>query len=191
MRKFRNIVMMFALILAVSLCISCGDGGSSMPGNKPRTPTPSQNQTALGIKYQSAAVVTDAQKAEMDKALTQLFAEARARNYAQKLNHSDYSLIIRNDCVEKGGIKVWLERLDQYDGTEYDQDPTVGVGMIYQPERVVLNPTRPPVFTICYDTPETMGLTTRYGAEHIILYYNDQSEYQRTAVHGPPHPIIQ
>ena len=180
--------MMFALILAVSLGISCGGDGPK-PGN--RTPVPSQNQTPMGIKIESIVALSDEQKSAMDGALTQLFSEVRARNYNNKLNHSDYSIIVRNDCVERGGIKVWLERLDQYDGTEYDQDPTPGVGMIYQPERVVLNPNRAPVFTICNDVPQVMGTTARYGAEHIILYYNDRSEYDRTAFHGPPHPIIQ
>lgn len=194
MRKFRNIVMMFALILAVSLGISCGGDGPKNPGNSTRTPVPSQNQTSSGVKIESAVALSDEQKSAIDGALTQLFTEARARNYNNKLNHSDYSIIIRNDCEMRGGIMQWKDRLDQYDGTEFDAEPAPGIGMVWQPEKVTLNPYKAPVFTICYDAPQAMGITTRYGAEHVILYYNDKSEFDRTQFHGnggPPHPIIQ
>jgi hypothetical protein len=169
MIKFRNIVMMFALILVVSLC---GCGGS--------TPQPPVKKEGLAI--QSTQAVSDEIKQAMIDSLNQLFVEAKARGYKNYLSLNDYTIIVRNDCrpAPESGVMSW-------------QEETPGYGLIWQAERVSISSGQVQFFQICRDNMATMANTTRYGAEHIILYFNDKAEFERTKVHTTPelgHPII-
>lgn len=166
MRKFRNIVMMFALILAVSLC-GCYD--SPLEG-------------ADRINIQSPVQLDDSTVQGMNDSLTQLFAQARARGYTKYLKHSYYTVVVRNDCqpAPESGVMSWQEYVPGY-------------GLTWQAEQVRISSNTVQSFQICKDTPQTMFNTTRYGAEHIILYFNDRPEFERTKIHSTPelgHPII-
>lgn len=188
----RLITFILSLIIglgAVALVSCGGNGGTVIP--KTPTPTTGLSQTPKGIKLKLSSPLDVSIQNDMDAALTKLFSDVGAKNYSKMLSHSDYTITVKDDCVNRSGTMSWLDRLDSYDGTEYDQDPRVGIGMIYRAEQVTLSPNRAPEFIICRDVPATMKNTTRYGAEHIILYYNDMTEYTRTAVHTTTgHPII-
>lgn len=173
---------LFRIFVLSTFLMTWGCGGNSTPSGPS-----AKNTTPMGVGL--SMNLADAPKTVIDSALTKLFSDVQSRDYTQKLKHSDYFITIKTDCIDRNGTKVWLERLDTYDGTEYDQDPTPGIGMIYQAERVEL-PGNPPKFTICLDNLTNMSNTTRFGAEHIILYYNDRNEYHRTAVNTHVHPII-
>jgi hypothetical protein len=193
MKKILIFAFTFIIGLVAVFGLSCGGDNN---GSRPRTPTPSNpstggSRTPMGINLKLSSPLDASIQNTMDASLAKLFSDVQGRPYSQKIRHSDYTIMIKDDCVDRSGTMSWLDRLDSYDGTEYDQDPRPGIGMIYRAEQVTLNPSRPPEFIICRDSEQNMGNTTRYGAEHIILYYNDRGEYDRTAVHTTGgHPII-
>ena len=188
MKKIITFIITVTLGLVAVFLLNCGDSNG---GIKTPTPTPTGTTTPLGIKLKLTSPLDASIQTEMDASLTKLFSDVRGRGYVQKVRHSDYTITIKDDCVNQNGVMSWLDRLDSYDGTEYDQDPRPGIGMIYRAEQVTLSQSRAPEFIICRDIVSTMKNTTRYGAEHIILYYNDMNEYNRTAVHTTTgHPII-
>jgi hypothetical protein len=152
------------------------------------TPVFVAGRTPLGITLKGQPVPEDIQ-AEMDNALTELFTTARARGYSAYTNHSNYVIIVKDDCANRNGTMAWLDRLDSYDGTPYDQNPAPGIGEIYRAEEVRLN-SGPPTFLICRDVKEHMRNFTRYGAEHIIYWFNDRAAYNATSTPTHVHPIM-
>jgi hypothetical protein len=183
MIKFRNIVMMFALILAVSLC-GCDGSTPSRVNTVQAVPTGTSPTTPIvtGLTIQSTLPVDAETRNAMTQALTTLFAEAKARGYKNYVSHSDYTVIVRNDCrpAPESGVMSW-------------QEETPGYGLIWQAERVTISSSKVQSFQICRDNLATMANTTRYGAEHIVLYFNDKAEFERTKIHSTPelgHPII-
>ena len=186
-------ILIFILSLVIVFTISCGGNGSNPTPSNPNLPPPNTGlaKTPQGINLKLTVPLDEHLQTELDSSLTKLFSDVSARNYSRMLLHSDYTITIKSDCIDRNGIMAWLQRLDSYDGTDFDQDPREGIGMIYVPEQVTLSPNRAPEFIICMDNVATMRSTSRYGAEHIILYYNDRTEYTRTAIHTTTgHPII-
>ncbi len=154
----------------------------------------------LGISVVSGLPVDADILDTMDASLSELFDDARALGYTEKLKHSDYTIIVKEDCVDRNGTLSWLTRADNYDGTEYDQNPEPGIGWVYCAEQVLfrrrqsdwqLEPTME--YVICRGSLGLIANTTRYGCEHLILLHNSFEKYKETETHrdGEGHPIIQ
>lgn len=193
--KILSFLLTFIIGLVAVFGLSCGGDNDRPrnPGNTVTQPTPATGgtRTPQGINLRLSSPLDASIQNAMDASLTKLFSDVQGKGYNQKVRHSDYIINVKDDCVNTNGTMSWLDRLDSYDGTEYDQDPRPGIGMIYRAEQVTLSPNKAPEFVICRDVVQNMSKTTRYGAEHIILYYNDMNEYNRTAVHTTSgHPII-
>lgn len=176
--------MKYLLLLLIFL-VGCGEPKIVQP--------PSSSLTSPnGIRIKSNSTVSSSTLTTMDASLAKLFQDAKLRNYTKKLNFTDYTIFIKEDCIDRNGTKVWLERNDSYNNTEFDQNPDPVIGTIFQAEQVILNDSSVVSFVICSDTEFNMSNATRYGAEHIILFYNDKKEYERTKIHTSTqgHPII-
>lgn len=186
-------VLAFIITFIIGVSVSCGGKKDVVPnstGGSTTTGSPN-DQTPMGIKLKLTSPLDENIKTEMDASLTKLFSDVQSRGYSRMNSHSDYTITVKDDCVDRFGTMAWLDRLDDYDGQEFDQDPRPGIGMVYRAEQVNIYPNKAPDFIICRDAVQSMKNTTRYGAEHIILYYNDRGEYERTAVHiTSGHPII-
>lgn len=187
------IALFIFTLVAGLVVVNCGDGKSNTNPpvvSTPSTPSPNGWQTPKGIKLNITSLLDPSIQAEMDASLTKLFADVKGRGYSQRMTHSAYTITIKDDCVNRNGTMVFKLRADNYNGTEYDQNPDPNIGEIFAAEQVKL-PSNPSEFVICRDSVATMKNTTRYGAEHIILYYNNRAEYDRTATHlTSGHPII-
>mgnify|MGYP003394894889 CR=1 FL=1 len=168
MKKFRNIILILLVVLTSFYVVDF---------------------TVKPLKIVSSQELTKEETVAGSEALTKLFSDVKHRKYTNKLKHSDYTLIVRDDCVNRGTM-TWTKRADEYNGTRFDYDPDPEIGRIYVQEIV-----KPPstVITICRDTAFKMSESTRAGGEHLILFYNDIEEFKRTGVHLTQeleHPII-
>ncbi len=128
----------------------------------------------------------------IDKGLSDLFAVARKNGYRKRLNYRDYTIFIGRADREKnasGGYSPDIAvRAAQYAGTKYDQG-----GFIYAAGMVTS--FDPGAFLIAEHTRDLGRVSdvVRFEGEHIVLYHNDRSRYNRTADHsqGGGHPILQ
>jgi hypothetical protein len=134
MRKFQNIVMMFALILVVGLS-ACKEFQPSNPGGS-TVPVPKGmvslshdkvQQTPKGARVESAKGLSDNQLNLIDAGLTQAFADGKASGWADDgvaYNYARYTIYIPADaCVLSPESKTpsFLVRGDNYDGSVYDK----------------------------------------------------------------------
>jgi hypothetical protein len=152
--------------------------------------------TQLGVKVLSVNPLHPDLETAIDVSLAELFATCRRRGYTQKLSHSDYKIYVippeREFDSEGNYVPNFKLRIDEYDGTVFDQNPAPGIGEVYAAEYVA------PDFSAYVIAEYTRNFTTtaqdavRYGAEHIILKFNDEAEFNRTVFHGNgvSHPII-
>ena len=195
MRKFRNIVMMFALILAVMLLWGCKDAPPT-----PETVALSSKvvqSTPKGAQVHSETGVTEEQLVAIDKGLTTAFTNGRASGWednGKAFNYSLYKIMIpTNPCTlsPESSTPSFLVRGDNYDGSVYDQynskgelpkseqngfDKYVkdGVGMLYASEMVIsMNAfdSSPPTYSSFVVCPDMSVLSNgvNYGAEHAII----------------------
>lgn len=170
------------------------------------------NTTPQGINVKGT--VSGEEARVIDEATTKLFQDARRDGYNQWLEYGRYIVQVRDDCTSgESGTKSFLVDAPNYDGTYWDQvntlgeetDPDMisrgfiykkdGVGRVRAAEMIVKDRKGTPTgeFWICHDTPESMRLATRFGLEHIVLYYNDRDKYLRTETHTSAensHPLI-
>jgi hypothetical protein len=128
----------------------------------------------------------------IDQGFSELFAVAARRGYRARLNHRDYTVFIgRPDRVKNSGGQYSPDiavSANQYAGSVYDQG-----GFVYAAGMVLAY--NPCAFVIAEHDRDygRIANVVRYEGEHIVLYHNDRSLYQRTADHsrGGSHPIIQ
>lgn len=147
-------------------------------------------RTPKGVKVFSQGEISDAHLSEIDAALTRLFEIARRRGYQNRLNFGDYTIFIPNPQLYRNGVPCFKIRLDEYDGTEFDQNPMSGIGEVFAPEYVLPDFSG---FVVAYtDDMELLRTCVHNGAEHIILFENDRALYDQTAVHSNDngHPIL-
>jgi hypothetical protein len=128
----------------------------------------------------------------IDSGLSELFSIARSHGYRNRLEHSFYVIFIaRADRTRDSGgayspdIAVAAR---QYAGSVYDQGGYIyaaGMVMAYNPGAFIIAEHE-------RDLPRISNVV-RFEGEHLILYHNDRSLYQRTADHsrGGGHPILQ
>lgn len=160
----------------------------------------SQERTTKGVLICSKNGISQEFKDIVDESLTEvfndaiLFGQSKQVNWNQKLNHSDYIVYVLDDCTPspEQHVPCFKLRADEYDGTIFDQDSREGIGYILASEYVIKDGNVPSgEYVICNDIINLYN-NARYGAEHIILYFNDIDEYNATVFHGNGvyHPII-
>ncbi len=128
----------------------------------------------------------------IDQGLADLFAIARKNKYSKRLNHSDYTIFIARADRTKDSNKQYSPDIavpsGQYAGSVYDKG-----GFIYAAGMVLAY--KPCAFVIAEHTKDLQRVSNvvRYEGEHLILYHNDSSRYNKTADHstGGGHPILQ
>jgi hypothetical protein len=128
----------------------------------------------------------------IDQGFTDLFAVARKNKYSKRLNHSDYTIFIARADRTKDSNKQYSPDIavpsGQYAGSVYDKG-----GFIYAAGMVLAY--KPCAFVIAEHTKDLQRVSNvvRYEGEHLILYHNDRSRYNKTADHstGGGHPILQ
>ena len=148
--------------------------------------------TASGARVESSAEISVESLQTIDEALREVFSDAAALNYSNVLTHGEYKIYVHRECTDRNGVMNWLGEAPNYDQTEFDHDPRVGHTKVYRAEEVIrVNGAIVPRFIICLDTQPNMANTTRYGAEHVILFFNDRDLYYQTETHlTGGHPII-
>ncbi len=128
----------------------------------------------------------------IDQGFTDLFAVARKNKYSKRLNHSDYTIFIARADRTKDSNKQYSPDIavpsGQYAGSVYDKG-----GFIYAAGMVLAY--KPCAFVIAEHTKDLQRVSNvvRYEGEHLVLYHNDSSRYNKTADHstGGGHPILQ
>ncbi len=127
----------------------------------------------------------------IDRGFADLFAVARQHGYRNHLNFSDYTVFIGRADRTRDSSGQYSPDIavpaGQYAGGYYDQG-----GFIYAAGMVLS--FGPSAFVIAEHERDFSRISNivRYEGEHIVLYYNDRSLYQRTADHsrGGSHPIL-
>jgi len=128
----------------------------------------------------------------IDRGLTELFDVARRHGYRNRLSFSDYTVFIARADRTRDRSGAYSPDIavpaQQYAGSDYDQG-----GFIYAAGMVLA--FNPSAFVIAEHDHDfgRISNVVRYEGEHLVLYYNDRSLYERTADHsrGGGHPILQ
>ena len=196
MRNFKTILLIVVLAFA-AFGFKCNKNGGS--NNEPIITVYSQTQqrTPKGALVASLSGVRPEFLEAVDEELTEVFRDVAGRNYTSAISHSEYVIYALHNCVlsPESQTRSFLIRADAYDGTIYDQDPRPGIGKIYAAEMVLADGNAIRTQYIVCDTPQVDGDlrdALRYGPEHILLYFNDRAEFDRTWFHGNgiSHPLI-
>jgi len=128
----------------------------------------------------------------IDNGLGDLFAVARRRGYRARLNYSDYTVFVARPDRTRDSSGAYSPDIAvgaaQYAGSVYDQG-----GYVYAAGMVLA--FQPTAFVIADHDRDFARVSNvaRYEGEHLVLYHNDPSLYQRTLDHsrGGSHPILQ
>jgi hypothetical protein len=128
----------------------------------------------------------------IDEGFTDLFNVARRHGYRARLEHTSYTVFIARADRSKDSSGQYSPDIavaaGQYAGSGYDQG-----GYIYAAGMVLAY--NPCAFIIAEHGRDFNRISNvvRYEGEHLILYHNDRSLYERTADHsrGGGHPILQ
>jgi len=128
----------------------------------------------------------------IDRGLAELFDVARRHGYRNRLSFSDYTVFIARADRTRDRSGAYSPDIavpaQQYAGSDYDQG-----GFIYAAGMVLA--FNPSAFIIAEHDHDfgRISNVVRYEGEHLVLYYNDRSLYERTADHsrGGGHPILQ
>jgi hypothetical protein len=127
----------------------------------------------------------------IDRGFADLFAVARRHGYRNRLNYGDYTVFVARPDRTKDSAGQYSPDIavaaGQYAGSGYDQG-----GYIYAAGMVLAY--NPSAFIIAEHERDWQRISNvvRYEGEHLVLYYNDRSLYERTADHsrGGGHPIL-
>jgi hypothetical protein len=128
----------------------------------------------------------------IDGGFAELFSVAQRHGYRSRMRFQDYTVFIARADRTKDSQGQYSPDIavpaQQYAGTDYDQG-----GFIYAAGMVLA--FNPCAFVIAEHERDLSRVSNvvRFEGEHLILYYNDQALYQRTADHsrGGGHPILQ
>lgn len=194
-----NKIKILFLILTITILLSCSDNKNSSTTDEPILIVHSETQQR---RTENSPLVASKNGVSQDylRWIDESFDNLTRDISAQNRDHNIYSqaviLYILDDCVLSPEQRVpsFLIRADDYDGTQFDQDPRPGIGKIYAAEYVIQEGN---VLTnewvICNSTDETyVKNASRYGYEHKFLYDWYRSEYEATKFHGNgvSHPLI-
>lgn len=196
-----------SLMILIAVCVSFGCKSETQKTNDAASfagaielATQTTQTTPKGAVVHSVKGFSAEQLAAVDAGLEQAFDAARESGYTQKLDFGFYEISTpKNGCELSpvDHVPSWRIRGDNYDGTEYDVDPTPGKGVIYAAEMVLSVGTtgsRPDHgwFVVCQvDDLNLQTATARYGAEHVLAGNNDPDYFGRTYTHTScGHPIL-
>jgi hypothetical protein len=149
-------------------------------------------ETPRGVRVYSVSQPSSKMLNAIDQGLSDLFVVARKNNYFKRLNYSDYTIFIAKADRITDGNKQYSPDIAvpsvQYAGSVYDQG-----GFIYAAGMVLAH--NPCAFVFAEHTKDLQRVSNvvRYEGEHLIMYHNDRSRYNKTADHsqGGGHPILQ
>lgn len=149
-------------------------------------------ETPRGVRVYSVSQPSSKMLNAIDQGLTDLFVVARKNNYFKRSNYSDYTIFIGKADRTIDGNKQYSPDIAvqaaQYAGSVYDQG-----GFVYAAGMVLSH--NPCAFVIAEHTKDLQRVSdvVRYEGEHLIMYHNDRSRYNKTADHsqGGGHPILQ
>jgi hypothetical protein len=153
---------------------------------------PITTRTARGVRVFARIQPRAEVMSAIDDGFTELFQIARRHGYTRRLNYSDYTVFIgRADRMKdsQGNYSPDVAvPAGQYAGSGYDQG-----GFIYAGGMVLT--FNPSAFLIAeHDRSwQRVSNVVRYEGEHLVLYYNDRTLFDKTADHskGGFHPILQ
>jgi len=192
----RKLILIFCLFVATTAFDCGGDGGKQSGAGKDLTQT-----TAAGVTVISQGGITPEQLDTINTSVTELLADAKALGFTEHLDPRLYTIGIVAGCEPSSdGTPSFRIRADDYDGSIYDKNPAPGIGEVLAAERVLVERKQSDwtlypgnSYQICPGNLELMANTSRYGLEHILLYWNRFGEYEATANHsgGTTHPLIQ
>lgn len=148
--------------------------------------------TQRGVKIYAVREPNAATLQAIDTGFVNLFAIARKNGYSKRTNFSDYTVFIANADRTKDSGGNYSPDLavpsGQYAGSDYDKG-----GYIYAAGMVLAFNPSAFIFAEHEKNLERISDVVRFEGEHIILYYNNRSLYNKTADHsrGGGHPIMQ
>jgi hypothetical protein len=149
-------------------------------------------ETARGVHIYAASRPGAEVLSAIDNGLTELFNISRRHGYRARLNYADYTVFIARPDRTKDSAGAYSPDIavgaSQYAGSIYDQG-----GYVYAAGMVLAY--NPCAFIIAEHERDLWRVSNvvRYEGEHLVLYYNDRSLYERTRDHsrGGGHPILQ
>lgn len=152
---------------------------------------PFVTRTANGVRVFARTRPSSQTLSAIDAGFTELFQIARRHGYTRRLNYAEYTVFIgRADRLKdsQGSYSPDVAvPAGQYAGSGYDQG-----GYIYAAGMVLA--FNPSAFLIAEHDRDWQRVSNvvRYEGEHLVLYYNDRSLFNRTADHstGGYHPIL-
>jgi hypothetical protein len=153
---------------------------------------PVATRTANGVRVFARTRPRAEVMRAIDSGFTELFQIARRHGYARRLSYADYTVFIgRADRLKdsQGNYSPDVAvPSGQYAGSGYDQG-----GFIYAGGMVLA--FNPSAFLIAEHDRDWQRVSNvvRYEGEHLVLYFNDRSLFNKTADHstGGYHPILQ
>ncbi len=151
-----------------------------------------ETSTPRGVRVYSVGRPRPQMLRAIDDGLGELFAVARRRGYRARLNYADYTVFVARADRLRDSSGAYSPDIAvgaaQYAGSVYDQG-----GYVYAAGMVLS--FQPTAFVIADHDREFARVSNvaRYEGEHLVLYHNDPSLYQRTLDHsrGGSHPILQ
>lgn len=201
LRKFANIAKAFSLALALiglSVLATAQSYRSTNPALVSRAEQVTGDRfavittTPLGVNVFARTMPRAELLSAIDRGFAELFTVAQRHGYQNRLRFEDYTVFIGRPDRTKDSLGQYSPDIavpaQQYAGSDYDQG-----GFIYAAGMVLA--FNPSAFIIAEHDRDLgrVSNVVRYEGEHIILYYNDRSLYERTADHsrGGGHPILQ
>ena len=159
----------------------------SITGDRFEVFTTTQN----GVKVYAVNKPNEQTLDAIDQGFADLFAIARRYGYTKRMNYSDYTVFIARADRTKDSNGNYSPDVavpaGQYAGSVYDKG-----GYIYAAGMVLA--FNPSAFVVAEHEKnfERISEVVRYEGEHIILYYNDRTLYEKTKDHsqGGGHPIL-
>ncbi len=164
--------------------------------------TESSQVTPNGVKVRGNSSVSPSQLQLIDAGITGAVADARISGYARDLNYDHFAVYTppyRCEPSPEQRVPSFLVRADSYDGSEFDQYNSKGVGVkdnigvVYAAEMVLdlgTNGNEAQMY-VCPDASHLKD-AVRHGAEHQIIASNDNDYFNLTWYHGDGfyHPLL-
>jgi hypothetical protein len=201
LRKFSNIarglsLVLFGIMLSVQAAV--GQYRSIPPALVARAEQVTGDRFSLLVNTPRGVTVFARTRPRIellnaiDSGFAELFNVAQRHGYRNRMRFQDYTVFIARADRMKDSQGQYSPDIavpaQQYAGTDYDQG-----GFIYAAGMVLA--FNPCAFVIAEHERDLSRVSNvvRFEGEHLILYYNDQALYQRTADHsrGGGHPILQ
>lgn len=152
---------------------------------------PVRTSTPNGVRVYAQRQPRPEMLRAIDSGFANLFAVARKHGYRARLDFTSYTVFIARADRTKDSTGGYSPDIavppGQYAGSGYDQG-----GFVYAAGMVLA--FNPSAFIIAEheSSIERVSNIVRFEGEHIILYYNDRSLYEKTKDHsqGGGHPIL-